>query len=89
MGVVKTKTLVTNCSSIRSGLYFLQKKGQYAGVCHPMKIRLILIVLLGFTLTGCGHYNYAVKHDGSPIPYKNQYDGDDNEEYEFYRALLI
>ncbi|MGY0588251.1 MAG: hypothetical protein ACW7DY_21405 [Paraglaciecola chathamensis] len=52
-----------------------------------MKIRAILTIIICAALVGCGHYNYAVKRDGSLIPYKNQYDGDENQEYEFYSTL--
>ena len=52
-----------------------------------MKVRTILIILFSFSLIGCGHYNYAVKREVSPIPYKNKYDNDDNNEYEFYSTL--
>ncbi len=52
-----------------------------------MKVRAILTIVFSISLTGCGHYNYAVKREGSPIPYKNQYDDDDNEKYEFYSTL--
>lgn len=52
-----------------------------------MKLRRILIILVALSLVGCGHYNYAVKRAGSPIPYKNQYDNDDGSDYEFYSTL--
>jgi hypothetical protein len=52
-----------------------------------MKIRAILTIIICTSLAGCGHYNYAVNKVGSPIPYINQYDGDDTQEYEFYSTL--
>lgn len=53
-----------------------------------MKVHSILTIIVAFSLAGCGHYNYAVKRDGSPIPFENQYDDDDNDEYEFYSTLF-
>ena len=52
-----------------------------------MKARAVLAIVITFSLVGCGHYNYAVKLEGSPIPYKNQYDNDDADKYEFYSTL--
>jgi hypothetical protein len=53
-----------------------------------MNVRVILTIIIAFSLLGCGHYNYAVKRDGSPIPFENKYDNDDNDEYEFYSTLF-
>lgn len=52
-----------------------------------MKVRAILIVLASLSLAGCGHYNYAVEREASPLPYKNKYDNDDGDKYEFYSTL--
>jgi len=57
------------------------------GVNCLMKVLAIFIVLGALSLVSCGRYNYAVQRVGSPILYKNQYDSDDNEEYEFYSTL--
>lgn len=50
-------------------------------------MRTLTLFLLLF-LSGCGHYNYGVKRDSSPVPYKNLYDGDDHEQYEFHSTLF-
>jgi len=52
-----------------------------------MKIRTILTIIACLIIAGCDHYNYAVKKHGSPIPFNNQYDGDDSQDYEFYSTL--
>jgi len=52
-----------------------------------MKRLTILTALISLLLAGCGHYNYAVKRDGSPVPYKNKYADNDGNQYEFYSTL--
>lgn len=52
-----------------------------------MKRLTILIALVSLLLAGCGHYNYAVKRDGSPVPFKNKYADNDDNPYEFYSTL--
>jgi hypothetical protein len=56
-------------------------------VNETMKMHTLLTVFTCMWLTGCGHYNYAVKKEGSPIPFENQYEGDDAQDYEFYSTL--
>ena len=52
-----------------------------------MKRLTILTALASLLLAGCGHYNYAVKRGGSPVPYKNKYADNDGNQYEFYSTL--
>lgn len=51
------------------------------------KYRLFIIFTI-FLVSGCGHYNYGVEREFSPIPYKNLYEGDDLEKYEFHSTLF-
>ena len=57
-------------------------------IAHTIS-RLSLTAMLGLTLSGCLHFNYAVKKEDSPIPYNNQYfyEGHQIPEYEFSSTL--
>lgn len=57
-----------------------------------MKKSILLITLLTLfspPLISFVHYNYAVKKENSPIPYKNDYSATYKDEYEFYSNLSI
>ncbi|WKD24379.1 hypothetical protein NDQ71_04650 [Pseudoalteromonas sp. KG3] len=50
-----------------------------------MMLRVIFILIFSIFITGCDHYNYAVKKNDSPIIYDLY--GKSPEEYEFYSNL--
>ena len=52
-----------------------------------MKRGRYLVIIFLFLTTSCLHYNYAVKRQGSPVPYPNRYSGDDENAYEFSSIL--